>query len=425
MVHTSTLKRLLILPFALGIMAFATPLTAQDAVEGEKLFSENCTSCHVIDGPKGIGPNLRDVNARRKPEWLLKWVKNSTKVIESGDPIATKLFEENNKVSMTSFEYLADNQIKSILKYIETAPVATATAAVATTATSEGSTTAALPMPANAAGGFYNNATMLVLLILAIVLIVIGILLSRVKGMMQVMLSNKFPDDANLTPKPSFYESKFLPWLKDLNPTIATLVIVLIVGVIGGGAYFKFANEEIGVQQGYAPTQPIAFDHSIHAGEYKIDCQFCHSSASFSKQATVPSLNTCMNCHKSIDAAAKYNGEVSPEIQKIRTAYKDNTPIRWVRIHNLPDHVYFNHSQHVTVGKLECQTCHGPIETMKKVEQFSSLQMGWCVNCHREAKVDFAGNNYYEELHTKLKAMGRKALTVEQNGGLECGKCHY
>jgi cytochrome c2 len=422
MVHTSTLKRLLILPFALGIIAFTNPLTAQDAVEGEKLFSENCTSCHVIDGVKSVGPNLRDVTKRRKEDWLLKWVKNSPAMIASGDPIAVKLYEENNKANMTEFGFLSETQIKSVLKYIETAPVQTA--AAVTTPTEGTPATGTTTVSTAPTGGFYSNTSMIVLLLLVVVLITIGILLSRVKGMMQIMLANKFPEDAELA-KPSWYESKFMPWLKDLNPTIATLVLVLIVGVIGGGAYFKFANEEIGVQKGYAPSQPIAFDHSIHAGQYKIDCQFCHTSASFSKQATVPSLNTCMNCHKSVDAAAKYNGEVSPEIQKIRTAYKDNTPIRWVRIHNLPDHVYFNHSQHVTIGKLECQTCHGPIETMKKVEQFSSLQMGWCVNCHREAKVDFAGNQYYEDLHNKLKAMGRKALTVAQNGGLECGKCHY
>src|SRR5690606_23607738 len=124
------------------------------------------------------------------------------------------------------------------------------------------------------------------------------------------------------------------------------------------------------------------------------DCKYCHSTVEVSKQASVPAVSTCMNCHAYVDAKAKYDGKVSPEIQKIRTAYETGTPIKWVRIHNLPDHAYFNHAQHVSVGKVECQTCHGPIETMAKVEQFSSLQMGWCVNCHRESKVDVKNNDY-------------------------------
>ena len=242
--------------------------------------------------------------------------------------------------------------------------------------------------------------------------------------MLGAVLKEKFPDDEAVA-KPSWYKTKFQPWLKELNPTIATLVVFGAVAVLGGGFYFKYANTEIGVQKGYAPTQPIAFDHSLHAGEYKIDCQYCHSTASFSKQASVPAVNTCMNCHSYIDAKDKYEGEVSPEIQKIRDAYKSNTPIKWVRIHNLPDHAYFNHSQHVGVGKVECQTCHGPIEEMKKVAQHTNLQMGWCINCHREAKVDVANNDYYEKIHEELKGMGRKEYTVAMNGGLECAKCHY
>lgn len=423
MVHTSTLKRLLILPLALGIFA-TTPILAQDVAEGEKLFNENCTSCHVIDGAKSVGPNLRDVTKRRKEDWLLKWIKNSPAMIASGDPIAVKLYEENNKANMTEFGFLTDNQIKSILKYVESAPVATAAAPAPADGGTTTSTGSAPTSPAPQSEGFYSSTTLIIMLVLALVLLVMGVLLSRVQAMMKKMLAAKFPEEEELN-QPSWYDSKFTPWVKNLNPTITILVLVTLVGVVGGGAYFKYANEEIGVQQGYAPVQPIAFDHSLHAGEYKMDCLFCHSTASISKQASVPSVNTCMNCHKSVDASAKYNGEVSPEIQKIRDAYKNNTPIKWVRIHNLPDHAYFNHAQHVSVGKLECQTCHGPIETMKKVEQFASLQMGWCVNCHREAKVDVENNDYYEQLHKDLKGMGRKGLTVAMNGGLECGKCHY
>ncbi len=424
MVHTSTLKRLLILPAIIGLLSLPTVASAQDAAEGEKLFNENCTACHAVDS-KMIGPALRDVHKRpgRSEAWLIKWIRNSPGLIASGDALAVKLYEENNKSNMTNFEFLNEGQVKSILKYIETAPVAVA----ASTTTIDGgeATSVAVSQTASSGGeGFYSSSTLFVLTILIIVLLAITLLLSRVKVMLGSLMAKKFPEDVAAA-KPSFYESKFLPWVKDLNPTITILVVGGLFAVVGGGFYFKYANQEIGVQKGYAPTQPIAFDHSLHAGQYKMDCQFCHSTASYSKQASVPAVNTCMNCHSYVDAKDKYNGEVSPEIQKIRDAYKNNTPIKWVRIHNLPDHAYFNHSQHVAIGKVECQTCHGPIETMKKVEQHTSLQMGWCINCHREAKVDVANNDYYEKLHEELKGMGRKEYTVAMNGGLECAKCHY
>lgn len=424
MVHTSTLKRLLILPAIIGLLSLPIVASAQDAAEGEKLFTENCTACHAVDS-KLIGPALRDVQKRpgRSEAWLVKWIRNSAAMIASGDALAVKLYEENNKSNMTNFEFLNEGQVKSILKYIETAPTAVA-ATTTPTGGGEATSVAASQTASSSSEGFYSNSTLFVLTILIIVLLAITLLLSRVKVMLGSLIVKKFPEDTEAA-KPSWYQTKFIPWVKDLNPTITILVVGGLFAVVGGGFYFKYANQEIGVQKGYAPTQPIAFDHSLHAGQYKMDCQFCHSSASYSKQASVPAVNTCMNCHSYVDAKDKYNGEVSPEIQKIRDAYKNNTPIKWVRIHNLPDHAYFNHSQHVAVGKVECQTCHGPIETMKKVEQHTSLQMGWCINCHREAKVDVANNDYYEKLHEELKGMGRKEYTVAMNGGLECAKCHY
>lgn len=424
MVHTSTLKRLLILPAIIGLLSLPIVASAQDAAEGEKLFTENCTACHAVDS-KLIGPALRDVQKRpgRSEAWLVKWIRNSAAMIASGDALAVKLYEENNKSNMTNFEFLNEGQVKSILKYIETAPTAVA-ATTTPTGGGEATSVAASQTASSSSEGFYSNSTLFVLTILIIVLLAITLLLSRVKVMLGSLIVKKFPEDTEAA-KPSWYQTKFIPWVKDLNPTITILVVGGLFAVVGGGFYFKYANQEIGVQKGYAPTQPIAFDHSLHAGQYKMDCQFCHSTASYSKQASVPAVNTCMNCHSYVDAKDKYNGEVSPEIQKIRDAYKNNTPIKWVRIHNLPDHAYFNHSQHVAVGKVECQTCHGPIETMKKVEQHTSLQMGWCINCHREAKVDVANNDYYEKLHEELKGMGRKEYTVAMNGGLECAKCHY
>jgi Cytochrome c7 and related cytochrome c len=216
---------------------------------------------------------------------------------------------------------------------------------------------------------------------------------------------------------------------------------------------YWFGMTEIGVQKGYAPVQPIAYSHKLHAGDLKIDCKYCHSTAEYSKQASIPSLNTCMNCHKGVQKASTAEGdEISVEIKKIYAALDYNPekngaeafgpnprPIRWTRIHNLPDHAYFNHSQHVKVGKLACQTCHGPVEKMEVVQQWSTLQMGWCINCHLNTGMDVEANNYYKALHQKasadIKANGDKSkyfradgkvkVTPSMNGGLECSKCHY
>jgi hypothetical protein len=186
----------------------------------------------------------------------------------------------------------------------------------------------------------------------------------------------------------------------------------------------------IGVQQGYQPKQPIAFSHKLHAGAYEINCVYCHTGAMKGKQANIPSPNICMNCHSQIK-------QESPEIQKIYAAigYDVKTasytgkqkPIEWVRIHNLPDLAYFNHSQHYNVGGIKCQTCHGPIEEMDVVKQYSLLTMGWCIDCHRKTDVNTEGNAYYDklvELHNQQKGKNTK-MKVEDIGGLECSKCHY
>jgi hypothetical protein len=202
----------------------------------------------------------------------------------------------------------------------------------------------------------------------------------------------------------------------------------------------------IGMEQNYQPEQPIAFSHALHAGENQIDCNYCHSSARHSKHSGIPSANVCMNCHMYVDGSEitddagnlKYDGEGSPEIAKIYAAIGwdsenreyiegyEQQPIKWVRIHNLPDLAYFNHSQHVSAGQLECQECHGPVETMEEVYQYSELTMGWCINCHRETEVQFNKNEYYQDFHEELteKYHGEK-ITAEKIGGLECGKCHY
>ena len=285
----------------------------------------------------------------------------------------------------------------------------------------------------NNMSSFYSESTFLALIILSIVLIAISVLLYGIKRHLTVLNNEKNKQAA----EPSLYERKFRPIIEAWNPTVATLIIAGAVMLFLGAFGYKFGMEEVGVQQGYAPTQPINFSHKIHAGQYEMDCKYCHSTVEKSKSASIPSLNTCMNCHKYVKASEKYNGKTSPEIQKIYNAIGydgdnmeyiegyEQKPIEWVRIHNLPDLSYFNHSQHVVVGKVECQTCHGPIQEMDKVYQFSNLQMGWCIDCHRERGIDSENNDYYEEAHKNMLAEGKDYITVAENGGLECSKCHY
>jgi mono/diheme cytochrome c family protein len=395
----------------------------EDAAAGKALFETHCTSCHAID-KKMIGPALKDVHKKHQEAWLLSWVKNSSKMIAAGDPMAVKLFNENGKMPMNSFENLSDIEIKNILAYVKSASEAPAQNDAAAPATAGGTTTVA-NAPEPAGDSFYSSKTLWTLVILACVLLLVSLILWRINSVFKKFVVSKHPEFAAET-EPSWWDSRFMPWVKTRNPTISALVIILVIVVLSGGWYFEYANLEIGVQQDYAPTQPINFSHELHAGQYKIDCQYCHTTASKGKQASVPDVSTCMNCHKYIDAKDKYGGDkVSPEIQKVRDAYEKNEPIKWVRIHNLPDLSYFNHAQHVAVGKVECQACHGPVETMVKVKQHASLQMGWCVNCHRESEVDVANNAYYEKLHEDLKKNGRVTTSVAGNGGLDCSKCHY
>jgi len=176
----------------------------------------------------------------------------------------------------------------------------------------------------------------------------------------------------------------------------------------------------IGVQQGYQPEQPIAFSHAVHAGQFEIDCNYCHTGVRKSASANIPSANICMNCHGQI---VKGTNTGTAEIEKIYAAVENNQPIEWVRIHNLPDLAYFNHAQHVEVGEIECQTCHGEIQEMEVVQQHALLTMGWCIDCHRTTEINSKGNAYYDklvELHDSPDPM-----TVEDIGGLECAKCHY
>jgi len=185
------------------------------------------------------------------------------------------------------------------------------------------------------------------------------------------------------------------------------------------------AGTALGRQELYEPDQPVKFSHVVHASENQIDCQYCHTTVGYSKSAGIPDINICWNCHAIVRDGTNSGMH---QIGKVVEAFEGGMPIEWIRIHNLQDHAFFSHAQHVTVAGIECATCHGPIEEMHRVRQVTDMSMGWCINCHRDTEVQFFDNAFYaqyEELHNKLKSGEIDRVTAELTGGTECSKCHY
>lgn len=398
-----------------------------DAAAGEALFKQKCTACHAIDRVV-VGPALKGITEQRDAAWLHKWIRNSQALVASGDAEAVKIFNEFNKTVMTPFPELSDADIDNILAYVKDAgnkPKAAAAGAGAngTAASGDGEVS-----------NFMLGGLILVVVIALIVIVVLNRVIKTLEKLLLqkqgLLLENE--DDEELRAETESIAAKLKRFSQ--NKKRVGLAAVIVVIILGSWAWMGMWNT--GVHTGYQPTQPIKFPHDIHAGTMKIDCQYCHGGAYKSKNASIPSLNVCMNCHNYVQATEKYDGEISPEIMKIYKAldydpqtkqYGDNPkPVEWVRIHNLPDFAYFNHSQHVVVGGLKCQECHGPIETMSEVYQYSPLTMKWCINCHRTKDVNFKGNAYYDkivQIHDQIKK-GEK-VTPAVLGGIECGKCHY
>jgi len=182
---------------------------------------------------------------------------------------------------------------------------------------------------------------------------------------------------------------------------------------------------KLGRSESYQPDQPIKFSHQVHVAENQIDCMYCHHTATESKTANFPSTDLCMNCHIVVREGSR-SGRF--EIDKLVQAHEEGRSIEWIRIHELPDHVFFSHAQHVGVGKLDCAQCHGPVEEMHIVRQHSDLSMGWCLECHRETKVDFIENDYYslfEAFHKDLDKGVRDSIMAVDIGANDCAKCHY
>lgn len=155
----------------------------------------------------------------------------------------------------------------------------------------------------------------------------------------------------------------------NLKKAIPVIVILLVVGGVVN------ALVDVGVNQGYAPTQPIPFSHKLHAGVNNIPCMYCHVGVEKSKHATVPSMNVCMNCHSVVKPD-------SPHIKRLKELYAKGEAFQWVKVNDLPDHVNFNHKRHIAKG-VACETCHGDVKKMDVVRQDKPLLMGWCLDCHR------------------------------------------
>jgi mono/diheme cytochrome c family protein len=410
---------LLIAAFAfLGFSAYAQG----DAVKGEALFKANCTSCHKIDqqlvGP-ALGPQL---TSETDDKYLIKWIQNNQALIAAKNPKALTIYNKFNQANMSVFPQLSDADVTNIITYVR-ADWKTLQAA----ATPKPG--AALGQPATETGP--SDLVIYALIGVIILAFIIILVLNKVIAALErLVLTNKglFVEEATVetvtAPADRFATFKKLAKNKKL------VFFVLLCGTLALGSWTWVTMWNTNVHQGYQPVQPIKFPHDLHAGAMKINCQYCHSGAYKSKNASIPSLNVCMNCHKVVKTE-------SAEIHKIydalgydpQTQKYDSTksrPIQWIRIHNLPDLVYFNHSQHVKVAGLRCQTCHGPVETMKEVYQYSPLTMKWCIQCHKRTNVNMKGNAYYEnmiQVHDLIKR-GQK-VTAAAMGGIECGKCHY
>lgn len=411
------------------VFAFSTSAFAQDdcdPAKGKALFNANCASCHKLD-KKMTGPALRNVEQRLSDDqgldrdWIYAWIRNSAKMVKEGDAYANKIFKEYNGTAMTAFPQLSDEDLCNILAY-------TAEPVGGGGGGEQSKVITNVPPVEN---GMSNK------LILGALALLFGLLAGALVLVNRTL--RNFAEDKGVDLAAS---GKSTPIWKAFAQN-QFLVLVTAILFLLAAAYFAYGYlSQVGVDQGYQPVQPIHFSHKIHAGDNGIDCKYCHSSARVSKTSGIPSLNVCMNCHKSVyeytgETTAEYNKEFyDGEIKKLYAAagwddanqkYTGVTkPVKWVRIHNLPDFAYFNHSQHVTVAGIECQTCHGPVQEMEIVYQYSPLTMGWCINCHRETDVKVKDNAYYDKIHEELKKKyGVEKFTAAQMGALECGKCHY
>lgn len=419
-------KQVSVLLFVAAVFTLSS--TNTQAQDGAKLYKTHCASCHKIDG-RLVGPALGGVEDRWEDEGdLTAWIINSQQYLKQNpnDDYAHNLYEEYNKSVMPPMP-INEDEVRAILDYIANPNDGKEEAKGGDVVASKG-------------GGEDDDATTYWLLGFIVILLVVIKVLWDVKASIKGLLREVKGEEefAALDEEIADEEKSLGRVLKEwagANKALVALASIALLVIVLNVLYSGIMG--IGVYEGYAPEQPIKFSHKIHAGDNEISCVYCHHSAEKGKHSNIPSAKLCMNCHTGIQEGDRWGKE---EIAKIYDAvgYNPETaeydgpekPIKWIRIHNLPELSYFNHSQHVVAGGIECQECHGPVEEFDyPMHQHSSLTMGWCINCHRETEVKMNGNEYYDKLHAQLvekyKEEGIEKFTVEQIGGLECAKCHY
>ncbi len=416
----------LVVLFSLAFTVFiSTNSFAQDAPapDGKALFKANCATCHTATDKKSTGPGLKGVLGRIPGgDWKYDWVHNSSEMIKSGDAYATTIYAEYG-TTMTAFPAMTNEQIDAILAYADKGE--------APPPPPPGEDTAN-----NGTSGGESTPWFLISLIFCALLILITTLRYA-----KIHLNNAVREKEGLAEEPAapFMEAA-RTWVNNHKKLVAFLGVMFFGWLVVQGWYAAkgvgvYAEEVTpGNWEGYHPSQPINFSHKIHANDNAIQCQYCHSTVEKSKTASIPSAMICMNCHKAISETV--NEGSKEEIAKIyvATGYDPATlgytnvpvPLQWNKVHVLPDHVFFSHQQHVVVGAVACETCHGDVKSMTTVEQQRPLTMGWCVDCHRNTPLKMEGNGYYTELHEKMKEKYKgQPITVAMAGGIECGRCHY
>ncbi|WP_157454337.1 c-type cytochrome [Crocinitomix catalasitica] len=429
-------------------VSFSSNLHAQtgDAEKGKKIFSGFCASCHFPDKDM-TGPALKGARERwienSSEENFYAWVKNSSAVIASGDSYASGLFAKWGSV-MTP-QALTNEQIDDVMAYIDgyTPPVAE-------TPTDTGLVTANT-----------DESSSLYWWLFAGLLVTLIAVVGGIKGNL-LAIARKEAGDAPAQDLTMGESAKSWAWRN--RGWFGVTVFIAIIGLLAMGMV-KWLD--LGVYENYKPVQPISYSHELHAGKLGIDCKYCHNSVTKSKHATIPSVNVCMNCHKTVTEGSTTGTEEIAKIHKAAgydvatSSYTGETePIEWVKVHNLPDHVYFSHQQHVVAGGIDCKQCHGNMkkQTVAKVMSTEDLNnvgvtdtdydendvkftkptltMGWCIECHKESNIDIANapdGSYYNVIHERLlkdkktyqKYLEDDKVSVAELGGLECAKCHY
>jgi mono/diheme cytochrome c family protein len=424
--HRANVKRTLFSVLFFLLLSFGNKVLAQD---GQAIFKDNCASCHNVF-KDATGPALGGVTTRgpwtdRKK--LYEWVHNPAKFMAT-DPYTQDLKQKYGGAMMSSFSQFSEKEIDAVIDYVEK----TFKAGPPKTDGGGDSKTPSGTMDESDNSILYG--------VLTLILAVVALIMLQVNSNLKKLADDKEGQPAH-EPIPFYRNKSYI--------TILTLLLFVV-----GGYYIVKGAIGLGRSTNYQPEQPIYYSHKVHAGVNQINCLYCHGGAMEGKHANIPSVNVCMNCHMTINEYTGSAGKLfredgtevngTAEIQKIYAAagwdpgtksYTGKTQeLQWTKIHNLPDHVFFSHAQHVNAGQVQCQTCHGEVTKMDEVYQFADLSMGWCINCHRTTKVNFGGKNgedgnkfysIYKKYHDEIKDGKRDSVTVNDIGGLECQKCHY